>query len=85
MGYARHKMPQIGRLRPGLWYCMGFGGKGMCATTMGGELIATAIADGDERWRLFEPFALAYAGGPLAPLIAGTVYAWYKLRDSARV
>jgi len=85
MGYARHKMPQIGRLAPGFWYCMGFGGKGMCATTMGGELIATAIADGDERWRLFAPFTLGYAGGPLGPLIAGTVYGWYKLRDSARV
>lgn len=84
MGYATHRMPQIGRLEPGLWYCMGFGGKGMCATTMGGELIAGAIAEDDETWRLFEAFPLGYAGGPLKPAIAQLAYWWMQLRDAAR-
>jgi gamma-glutamylputrescine oxidase len=84
MGYARHKMPQIGRLAPGLWYCMGFGGKGVCATTMGGELIARGIVEGDETWRLFERFGLGYAGGPLGPLAAQAVYLWYGWRDKSR-
>jgi gamma-glutamylputrescine oxidase len=81
MGYARHRMPQIGQLSPGLWYCMGFGGRGMASTTMGGELIASAIAENDERWRLFEPFGLDYAGGPFRPAIAQAAYWGYQLRD----
>jgi len=84
MGYARHKMPQIGELEPGLWYAMGFGGRGMCATTLGGELIAGAIAEGDERWRLFEPFGLDYAGGPFRPAIAQGAYWSFQLRDWLR-
>lgn len=84
MGYASHRMPQIGRLEPGLWYCMGFGGKGLCATTMGGEVIARAIAEDDETWRMFEAFPLGYAGGPLKPAIAQLAYWWMQLRDVAR-
>lgn len=84
MGYARHKMPQIGQLSPGLWYAMGFGGRGMCTTTLGGELIAGAIAEGDERWRLFAPFGLDYAGGPFRPAIAQAAYWSYQLRDRLR-
>ncbi len=84
MGYARHKMPQIGELRPGVWYAMGFGGRGMATTTMAGELVASAIADGDERYRLFEPFGLGFAGGPLGPALAQTAYWSYQLRDWLR-
>jgi len=84
MGYARHKMPQIGELEPGVWYCQGFGGNGMCATTVGGEAVAAAIAGEDERIRLFEPFGLDFAGGPLGPLVAEALYAWWRLRDRLR-
>jgi gamma-glutamylputrescine oxidase len=82
MGYAVHKMPQIGRLRPGLWYSQGYGGHGMATTTMGGELIAAAIAEGDERWRLFKPFGLTPTGGPLGPWVAQAVYWSYQARDA---
>ncbi|MDP6563525.1 MAG: FAD-binding oxidoreductase [Alphaproteobacteria bacterium] len=85
MGYARHRMPQIGQLTPGLWYCMGFGGKGMGTTTLGGELIARAIAEDDESWRAFEAFGLGHAGGPLRPAIAQAAYWWYQMRDAARL
>jgi len=84
MGYARHKMPQIGELEPGVWYCQGFGGAGICATTVGGEAIAAAIAGEDERIRLFEPFGLDYAGGRLGPVAAEAIYAWWRLRDWIR-
>lgn len=82
MGYAVHKMPQIGRLRPGVWYSQAYGGHGMAATTLGGELVASAIADGDERWRLFEPFGLIPAGGPLGTWYAQAVYWSYQARDA---
>jgi gamma-glutamylputrescine oxidase len=28
MSYARHQMPQIGRLPDGTWHALGFGGHG---------------------------------------------------------
>ena len=84
MGYATHKMPQIGRLAPGIWYCMGFGGHGLCPTTTGGELIAGAIAEGDDRYRRFAPFGLSYAGGPLGKYVTQLVYWSYELRDLLR-
>lgn len=82
MGYATHKMPQIGQLAPGVWHNQGHGGHGMATTTLGGELIASAIAEGDERWRLFEPFGLTYTGGILGPWIAQGVYWSYQARDT---
>jgi gamma-glutamylputrescine oxidase len=81
MGYATHKMPQIGRLKPGVWYCMGFGGHGLCPTTAGGEIVAAAIAEGDDRYRLFAPFGLTYAGGPLGRYVTQLVYWSYEIRD----
>jgi len=76
MGYARHKMPCIGQLDDGLWHTTCFGGHGLVATTVGGEVIASAIIGGDDRWRLFQPFGLAFAGGPIGKIPAQMVY-WY--------
>lgn len=82
MGYAVHKMPQIGRLYPGVWYSQAYGGHGMATTTMGGELVASAIAEGDERWKLFAPFGLIPAGGQLGAWYAQGVYWSYQARDA---
>lgn len=84
MGYAAHKMPQIGRLRPGVWYSQGYGGHGMATTTMGGELVASAIAEGDDRWELFKPFGLTPVGGPIGAWYAQMVYWGYQARDAWR-
>ncbi len=81
MGYPRHSMVQIGEVSPGVWYAMGFGGHGMGTTTMAGELVAAAIAEGDERYRLFAPFGLAWTGGPVGLVAAEAIYRWYRLRD----
>ncbi len=81
MGYSRHKMPQIGEIEPGLWVCSAFGGHGMCATTAGGEVVAKAIAEGDESHRLFAPFGLDYAGGILRPALVQGAYWYYELKD----
>ncbi|WP_435641593.1 NAD(P)/FAD-dependent oxidoreductase [Micavibrio aeruginosavorus] len=79
--YAPHKMPQIGQLAPNYWYATCFGGHGLAPTTVGGEMIAGAIADKDDRYKLFSPFGLNFAGGPLAPYIAQSVYWWWRARD----
>lgn len=63
MAYARHLMPQIGRLGEGLWYCTAFGGHGLNTTAIGGRLVAEAIAGESDRYRLFAPFGLAWNGG----------------------
>jgi len=65
MSYAVHKMPQIGPVQPGVWIASAFGGHGLNTTAMAGELVAGAIAEQDDRWRLFIPFGLVWAGGGL--------------------
>jgi len=65
MAYAVHKMPQIGELAPGYWIASAFGGHGLNTTAMAGEMIARAIMEGDDRWRLFSPYELVWAGGRL--------------------
>lgn len=81
MCYAPHKMPQIGELEPGYWYCTAFGGHGLAATTAGGEAIAEAIAGNRRILNLFSPFGLTYAGGSAGRYIAQAIYWWWKFRD----
>ncbi len=84
MSYAVHRMPQLGRLEPGLWYGMGFGGHGLNTTAMAGDLLATAIAEGDDRYRLFAPFGLTPTGGPIGAAAAQMTYWWYQFLDARR-
>ncbi len=80
--YAPHKMPQIGQLKPGYWYNTCFGGHGLVPTSVGGDVVSSAIAQGDERYKLFEPFSkLWFAGGALSPYIAQSVYYLWRARD----
>lgn len=80
--YAPHKMPQIGQLKPGYWYNTCFGGHGLVPTSVGGDVVSSAIAEGDERYKLFAPFSkLNFAGGPLSPYIAQSVYYLWRARD----
>jgi glycine/D-amino acid oxidase-like deaminating enzyme len=81
MSYARHYMPQIGRSAEGLWHCTAFGGHGLNTTAVGGRLIAAAIAEGDDRYRLFAPFGLAWNGGPFGPVAAQLVYWKLQAQD----
>lgn len=75
MGYARHKMPLIGMIRRGLWVATAFGGHGLNTTAMAGQLIASAISDQDDRWRLFAPFGATWGGG-FAGRIAAQLEYW---------
>lgn len=84
MCYTPAKMPQLGQVRPGYWYCTAFGGAGLAATSACGDVLAAAIAEGDEQYKLLEPFSrLNFAGGPLSPLIAQSVYYLWRGRDVA--
>ena len=64
-GYAVHGMPQVGELSPGLWVANAFAGHGVNTTAIAGQLIARAIVEHDDAWRLFLPYDLVWAGGQL--------------------
>lgn len=83
MSYARHRMPQIGRLRDGVWYGQAFGGSGMGTTTVAGELLAEGISGQGDRYRLFEPFGLDWAGGPFGRVAAQAIYWTGQMQDAA--
>jgi len=82
MAYAVHKMPQIGELGPGYWIASAFGGHGLNTTAMAGEMIARAILDGDDRWRLFSSYELVWAGGAFGRAAARTSL-WMMQRGDA--
>jgi glycine/D-amino acid oxidase-like deaminating enzyme len=81
MGYAVHRMPQLGLLRPGVWIASAFGGQGINTTAMAGDLISSAIAENDDRWRLFIPFGMVWAGGVLGRVAAQAMYWGAAIRD----
>jgi gamma-glutamylputrescine oxidase len=82
MSYARHQMPQIGRIDEGLWLAQAFGGHGVAPTTFAGELVASAIAEGDSRWRQFADYGLVSALKPAGLVAAQLSYWWAEARDA---
>jgi gamma-glutamylputrescine oxidase len=82
MSYARHQMPQIGGDGNGLWWAQAFGGHGLAPTTVAGELLAEAIAEGGQGWRAFERYGLVSAWRPLGYLAAQGSYWWLQAKDA---
>lgn len=83
VGQTVHGMPQIGQLRRGLWVASGFGRQGLNTTAMAGQLIARSILWGDERWRLFSPFELVWAGGTTGRIAGHAIGMWGRGRFAA--
>jgi gamma-glutamylputrescine oxidase len=81
MSYARHQMPQIGGSGDGLWWAQAFGGHGLAPTCAAGELLASAIAEGDDRWTHFAPYGLRRTYRPLGYLGAQASYWWQQGKD----
>lgn len=75
MAYARHLMPQIGEMQPGVWHCTAFGGHGLNTTAIGGKVVAEGILGESDRYKLFAPFGLVWAGG-MAGLAAAQLTYW---------
>ena len=76
-------MPQIGQLRKGLWVASGFGRQGLNTSAMAGQLIARSILWGDERWRLFSPFELVWAGGATGRVAGHLIGLWGRGSSAA--
>jgi glycine/D-amino acid oxidase-like deaminating enzyme len=83
VGVTVHGMPQIGQLRKGLWVASGFGRQGLNTSAMAGQLIARSILWGDERWRLFSPFELVWAGGVTGRIAGQLIGMWGRGSSAA--
>ena len=83
VGTTVHGMPQVGQLRKGLWVASGFGRQGISTSAMAGLLVARSILWGDERWRLFSPFELVWAGGPTGRVAGHLIGKWTRGASAA--
>src|SRR5882724_10150107 len=83
VGMTVHGMPQIGQLRKGLWVASGFGRQGLNTSAMAGLLVARSILWGDERWRLFSPFELVWAGGTTGRVAGHLIGLWERGSSAA--
>ena len=81
MSYARHLMPQIGEVEPGVWHCTAFGGHGLNTTAIGGKVVAEAILGQSDRYKLFRPFGLVWAGGIAGLAVAQLTYWKLQAQD----
>lgn len=81
MSYARHQMPQIGSSGDGLWWAQAFGGHGLAPTCAAGDLLASALAEGDDRWKQFAPYGLERTYRPFGYLGAQASYWWQQGKD----
>ncbi|ABR61679.1 FAD-dependent oxidoreductase [Sinorhizobium medicae] len=81
MSYARHLMPQIGEMQAGVWHCTAFGGHGLNTTAVGGKLVAEGILRQSDRYKLFKPFGLVWAGGYAGLAVAQLTYWKLQAQD----
>ena len=82
MSYARHEMPQVGLVDDDLWLAQAFGGHGVAPTAFAGELLASAIAEGDTRWRELCDYGLVSALKPAGLVAAQFRYWWLQGLDA---
>jgi glycine/D-amino acid oxidase-like deaminating enzyme len=83
VGVTVHGMPQIGQLRKGLWVASGFGRQGLNTSAMAGQVIARSILWGEDRWRLFSPFELVWAGGATGRAAGHLIGLWGRGQAAA--
>jgi gamma-glutamylputrescine oxidase len=87
MGFAVHRMPQVGEVQPAVWLASAFGGQGLNTSAVAGELIARGMVEGDDSWRVFLPYELVWAGGLAGRIVARTAAWWSNQNEhlSARL
>ena len=85
MAFTRHKMPIVREMAPDLWALNGFGGHGLNATAIAGEVLARHLALGDDAVRLFDPFGAVTTGGAFGPLAARGLVWGRSLQDAWRM
>ncbi len=81
MGYTRHKMPLIYPFGHHLWLVSAFGGHGLNTTAMAGQLVASAINDNDDRWKLLKAYQSPWGGGIMNRAAVQIGYWHLKVKD----
>jgi gamma-glutamylputrescine oxidase len=84
MGYAVHKMPYVGRMDSGIYYCTAFGGHGLNTGTACGDVIAKAIIGNNNTIELFKQFSLKNNFGFLGKIAVECTYKKYIFGDHIR-
>jgi len=83
IGVPLHRVPQIGRVAPNVFYSQGYAGHGVNVTHLAGEIMADAVAGTMERYDVFanvKPIRFPGAHTFRKPLVAlGVLY--YQIRD----
>jgi glycine/D-amino acid oxidase-like deaminating enzyme len=82
VGVAVHRMPQIGEISPGLWVASALGEHGINTSAVAGNLIARAIVDGDDMWKLFLPYDLVWTGGAAGRAIVQARTWWLRKAEA---
>ncbi len=82
MGFAIHRMPQIGEVQPGIWLASAFGAQGLNTSAMAGQLLARAIVEGDDTWRMFTPFELVWSGGAAGRAMVRATTWWWQASEA---
>ena len=82
MGYARHKMPLIGEVSPGLYALTGFGGHGLNTTAAGGLAVADALTGDRGALALFGGYGAVWGGGTFGRLATQIEYMRLRLMDA---
>lgn len=81
MSYARHQMPQVAQIQPGLWVAQAFGGHGVAPTTLAGEWLAEAISGGQPLPAALSRYGLVRAHKPFGLWAAQLSYWWLQAQD----
>ncbi len=83
IGVPLHRVPQIGRVAPNVYYAQGYSGHGVNVTHLAGDIMADAVAGTMERFDVFaaiKPVRFPGAHAFRKPLVAlGILY--YQIRD----
>lgn len=81
------QLPQIARIniggeKYGLWTAQGYSGQGIALSVLAGQLIAQAISDRSDRYRIFQNLSHdAWRTGRIAQRLAALGIFWQRLQD----
>jgi len=83
IGVPVNRVPQLGRVAPGVFYCQGYSGHGVNVTHLAGRIMADAVAGTLEQFDMFANVRpIRVPGGHLLdkPLVA-LAMVYYRLKD----
>jgi gamma-glutamylputrescine oxidase len=81
MGYARHFMPYVGEIEPGLFTIAGFGGHGMNTAPAAAIALSKALLGEPAALEPFSAIPRQATFGPIGAVAAEASYRWRQMND----